>query len=438
MRRMKKGITFLFLAMSIFVLAGCQGEVKSEPAESKSAETKPADSKPTGSNPQELVILSDFGREVVEKELYWKEIFEPFEKKYNVQIKFETLAQTQDTFNKIDSEQKANNYTVDLLISHFGTMTEYLNEGYVEDSTVLEGEMNDRTFLRTFDGSTTLGGKRYFFPINSDVYLSYANKDAFDFLPVGLTKENVLEGKYTWEQFVAWGDAIGGKVHMKALPVKMLLYQIGGMALSNGGEFPKLNDAGNLKAWQDVIAMKKNIHPESATTSDSATMMAENTVYLSFELMAPLATAYKAAPAKYEVFPGPIGTTGKAGSIIGGHGIGIVKNAPNRELAEEFIKWFTAPEQIVHAALGTIPTIEEATLVLGDDPEEQVIKQGLETVKNANVEGLQMISTYTSWADVKGCYDVIYAGIMDNSITLDNLKQKLDEQQSVLESLLVQ
>jgi ABC-type glycerol-3-phosphate transport system substrate-binding protein len=198
-----------------------------------------------------------------------------------------------------------------------------------------------------------------------------------------------------------------------------------------------MNDAGNLKAWQDLIAMKDYVHPESATTSDSATLMANDSVYLSFELMTPLAQAYAAAPAKYEVFPGPLGTSGKAGSIIGGHGIGIVENAPNQDLAEEFIKWFTAPEQIIYASLGTIPTILEATEALGNDPEDIVIKKGLDTVANANVEGLQMIPEYTSWSDLKGAYDRTYAGIMDGSITLENLQAKLDEEQAYLESLKV-
>jgi multiple sugar transport system substrate-binding protein len=384
-----------------------------------------------------LVIYSDFGREVVEKELYQSEIFDAFEEEHNVDIQFETLAQAEDTFNKIDTEQKADNFTIDLLISHFGTMADYINAGYVQTVDDLEDEMDDRTFLSTFDGSTNDGGNRYFFPINSDVYLSYANKDAFDNLPTGLTKEDILAGDYTWEDYAAWGAELGANsIHMKALPLKMLTYQIGGMALSNGGSYPAFDDAGNLKAWQDVIAMKDYIHPESATTSDSATLMADESVMLSFELMAPLATAYSSAPAKYEVFPGPKGTSGKAGSIIGGHGIGIVEGAPHQEMAEEFIKWFTAPEQIVDAALGTIPTIEEATAALTDDPADLVIKQGLETVKNANVEGLQMISDYTSWSEVKAVYDSVYTGIMDGSITLDNLAATLTQKQADLDALL--
>jgi multiple sugar transport system substrate-binding protein len=387
------------------------------------------------------VILSDFGREVIEKETYRTEIFDAFEEEHNVKISFETLAQAEDTFNKIDTEQKAENYTVDLLISHYGTMSDYISEGYMQEVDDLEDEMDDRTFLQTFNGSTNSDGNRYFFPINSDVYLSYARKEAFDTLPTGLTKDEILAGDYTWADFIAWADEIGDhSVHIKGQATSMLLYEVGGMALSNGGAFPVLNDTGNLKAWQDIIALYEDgsIAPESLTSNVSNEHMvnAESGVKLAFELMAPLATAVSQSPAAFEIFPGPQGTSGKAGSIIGGHGIGIVNNAPNQELAEEFIKWFTAPEQIVHAALGTIPTIEEASEALGNDPEDEVIRQGLQTVANANVEGLQMISSYTSWSEVKGVYDTVFTGIMNGTITNANIEATLDDQQDELEDLL--
>ena len=409
---MKKLFALMFIALSVVALVGCKKD------------------------PVELVIYSDFAREVAEKETYRNEIFEAFEKENNVIIRFETLAQAEDTFNKVDSEQKAGNHTIDLLISHYGTMEDYISAGYMENVSALEDELDDRTFLSAFDGSTVSNGNRYFFPINSDVYLSYAIKSAFDTLPTGLTKADILAGNYTWEDYAAWAAAIGGNSTMlKGEPLKQLLYQVGGMALSNGGTFPNLNDAGNLKAWQDIISMKANIHPESATTLDSSAMMASGSVVLAFDLMTPIANAVNAAPARYEVFPGPQGSSGKAGSIAGGHGIGIVKNAPHKELAEKFIEWFTAPEQIIYAALGTIPTLAEATAELSDDPSDIVIKQGLETLKNANVEGLQMISEFSSWSSVKETYDRIFSGIMSGTITLDNLQSKLDEEQAILTGL---
>lgn len=409
---MKKLFAMMFVALVAVILVGCKND------------------------PKELVIYSDFAREVAEKETYRNEIFEAFEEENNVVIRFETLAQAEDTYNKIDTEQKSSNHTVDLLISHYGTMEDYISAGYMQDVSTLEDDMDDRNFLSAFDGSTVSVGKRYFFPVNSDVYLSYANKTAFNTLPTGLTKEEILAGNYTWEDFAAWAEAIGGNATMiKGEPLKQLLYQIGGMALANGGTFPNLNDSGNLKAWQDVISMKSYIHPESATTLDSSSMMASGSVVLAFDLMTPIANAVNAAPARYEVFPGPKGTSGKAGSIAGGHGIGIVKNAPNQELAEKFIKWYTAPEQIVYAALGTIPTLAEATTQLSNDPSDVVIKQGLETLKNANVEGLQMISEYTSWSSLKETYDRIFSGIMAGTITNANLQTKLNEEQAILVSL---
>jgi multiple sugar transport system substrate-binding protein len=409
---MKKILSIFLIAIAAVVLSAC------------------------GEQERELVIISDFAREVSEKEIYQNEIFAAFEAEHNVSIRFETTSQAAETFDKLDTEQRAGNHTVDLVISHFGNMVSYLNAGYIEDSSALERAMSDRTFLTTFDGTTKVGNTRYFFPINSDVYLTYANVEAFDYLPDGLTRQQVLDGNYTWDQFVAWANNMPGtRVFFKGSPNGQLLYQVAGKALAHGGTFPNLNDAGNQQAWANVYAMKDAIHPESLTNVTSEQLMANGSTLLAFELMAPLATAYSAAPARYEVFPGPKGMTGSAGSIIGGHGIGVAKNAPNRELAEEFIKWFTAPEQIIYAALGTIPTIQEASAALGNEPRDVVLRKGLETVANARVEGLQMIPEFTDWSALKGTYDRIFEEILDGRINSTNLLARLNEEQAILESL---
>ena len=110
-------------------------------------------------------------------------------------------------------------------------MEDYISAGYMENVSALEDQLDDRTFLSAFDGSTVSNGNRYFFPINSDVYLSYANKSAFDTLPAGLTKAEILAGNYTWEDYAAWAAAIGGNSTMlKGEPLKQLIYQVGGMA----------------------------------------------------------------------------------------------------------------------------------------------------------------------------------------------------------------
>ncbi len=410
---MKKLFTAFVLVLGIFLIVGC-GEREETP---------------------ELVIVSNFGSQVAEQELYRQELFAPFEEEHNVEIRFEQLGHS-DAFNKIDVEQQTGEHTVDLLISHFGNMIYYLEEDYMLDVSQLEADMDDRTFITTFDANTHMNDTRYFFPINADVYVTIANLDALDDLPGDLTEADLEAGNYTWDDYVEWGNNMEGhKVFMKALPDGQLLYQIGGMALSHGGTFPKMDDAGNIRAWEQVLAMKDAIHPESINNAAGEGLLLDDSVYLAFEHMAVVASTYATAPAKYGVYPGPLGDDGKAGSIAGGHGVGIVNNAPNQELAEKFIEFMTSEAKIRHAALGTIPTIEEAEL--GDDPEDFVLEIALDTIANANVEGLQMIPDYSDFSAVKGVYDDIYEGIMDGSIDEENLVAKLEEAQSDLEDLYI-
>lgn len=412
MKRLLFVLVLLMIAVA-FVMAGGQGE----------------------DDTKELVIASVFASEVAEQELYQNKLFEPFEEKHDVEIRFEQLDHS-DILNKIDVEQQSGKHTVDLVIEHFGNMIFYLEEGYVVDLSDLKTEMENRTFIDTFDANTHKDGNPYFFPINADVYVTIANTDAFEGLPQGLSEEDVATGNYTWDDYVEWGNNMEGKkVFMKAEPNNQLTYQIGGMALSHGGDYPKMNDAGNIKAWEDVLAMKDSIHPESINNASAESLMGDNSVYLAFDHMAVVSSTYSTAPAKYEVLPGPKGDTGSAGSIAGGHGIGIVKNAPDRDLAEEFIKFITAEDKIRHTALGTIPTIKEAQL--GDAPEDDVLQTAYDTIANANVEGLQMIPEYSDWSSVKSVYDNVYQDIMDGTITESNLESKLDEAQSDLNDIYI-
>lgn len=409
---MKKFFSILLVVLSFSLLAACGGE-----------ETP------------ELVIASVYASEVAEQELYEEELFAPFEEEHGVTIRFEQL-ESSDVQDKLEVERDSEEYTVDLVIEHFGNMVTYLDEGYMQDISDLESSMDDRTFIDAFDTNTHMDGDRYFFPVNADVYITIANADAFDDLPTGLSEEDILAGDYTWDDYVAWGNNLEGtKVFMKAAPENQLTYQIGGMALSHGGEYPVMNDSGNVAAWQDVIDMKDSIHPESKNNASATQLMGDNSTFLAFEHMAVVSTIYTAAPAKYEVFPGPEGSSGKAGSIAAGHGIGIVENAPNQDLAEDFIEFVTSPEKSRHLALGTIPTIEEAEL--GEGAEDEVLEIALSTIANANVEGLQMIGDYSDWSSVKAVYDSVYDGIMDESITSSNLRDELDDMQDDLDDLLV-
>lgn len=390
-----------------------------------------------------LVILSAFAREVAELEVYQKEIFQPFEEKYNVNIEFTAYKEVGALYDKIDTEQKAGNVVTNILIAHYSDMVNYIgNNDYMLSLNDLEAELTDRTFSTAFDSSTNLNGTRYFFPINTDVYLSIARNEAFDNLPSAVSEADVLSGNYTWDDFVAWNDGTNVKTAMKGQAGRLIIYQIGGMALSHTnsipGTFPALNTEANQQAWSDIFSLYKKgaIHPQSTTISSTQELLESGAIQVAFEHLSVVGLTYDGAPAQFKVFPGPKGSSGKAGTIAGGHGIGIVKGSPNQDLAVEFVKWMTSKEKIIHAALGSIPPLKEATESLGSSPGDEVIAQGIATVANANVEGLQMIPDYTEWGGVKGVSDAVFAELMAGKFSTEQqLFDRLDEAQASLEKL---
>jgi len=430
---MKKLLLFAVIALIALSFSGCNE------ATTASADTT------TQQEHRTLVISSSFVREVYEKEEYQDYIFDAFEEAHNCTIQLDVYSETGALFDKIKTEQESNNIVTDLLIAHYSDMVNYIDgNDYVLDLSNLETEMSDRTFSDAFNSSTNRGDSRYFFPINTDLYLSIANVDAFNYLPSGLTEEDVLAGNYTWTDFVNWVDGDHVKTAILGQAAKMIIYQIGGMALSHTdtieGTFPGLNTDANKRAWSDILEMylKGGIHPESANIADLSGLLQNGSIQLAFTHMNQVSTVYTNAPAQFKVFPGPKGESGKAGTIIGGHGIGIIKGSDNEDLAREFIKWMTAPEQIVHAALGSVPPLAEATSALGNTPKDEIIKMGIATISSANVEGLQMIPEYTEWGAVKGCSDAVFAAILDGTITTQTeLYAMLDAQQAALEALKV-
>ncbi len=399
----------------------------------------------SGSNdePTTLVIASSFAREVTEKEIYQNEIFAPFEEAHNVEIVFNTYSEVGSLYDKIDTEQESGEIVTDLVIAHYSDMVNYIgNNDYMVGLGSLENEMTDRTFSDAFDSSTNKDGERYFFPINTDVYLSIARNEAFDYLPDGLTEEEVLAGDYTWDDFVNWCDGTNVKTAIKGQSGSLIIYQIGGMALSHTdtipGTFPALNTAANVTAWNDILELynKGAIHPQSTTINSTQELLESGAIQIAFEHLSVVGLTYEGAPAQFKVFPGPKGDSGKAGTIAGGHGIGIVKGSENQELAQEFIKWMTDKEQIVYAALGSIPPLVEATQALGDSPADQVVAMGIETIANANVEGLQMIPDYIEWGGVKAVSDAVFAELMNGDFDSEAaLLARLNEAQAELDAL---
>ncbi len=368
-----------------------------------------------------------------EQQYIREEVLPAFEEATGIEVELEVLA-GDDMVKLMTSQKDSDEWTTDILMTHSGDMPRYISNEFVQPMDELIGGL-DITILEAFNDSTKMDGSTYYIPISADVYLLIANKKAMDYLPEGVALETI-----TWEQYKDWAiamaDAEGPKVSFPAEPVKATLYQMGGICLSYGGGFPEINSDGMKMAWGLVGEMMaaNAIVETSFNYSNPVDMMKSEEAWLSFYHMVPVGQIYASAPAKYEIAPAPAGPNGN-GTIAGAWGIGITAGTPKAEAAKEFVKFLTSTEILYKIAAGTggfIPPVEEVIAELGDEPRDQIMKKGLETLNNGIPSGVPA-SLYTDWGAVKSVYDTVFKSMWENDGAYTD--EFLDEQQSALEAL---
>lgn len=391
-----------------------------------------------GSSDKEVLkIQSGLWSKPEEQQYIRENIIPAFEAEYDVEVEFEVVAAT-DIKSSLEAQKGSGKWTSDLVIIHSGDMPMFISEGYIKDITDVK-EGLDVTFLDAFNESTQVDGKDYFLPISADVYLVIANKDALQYLPAGVNEDL---SNITWDNYVDWANAIAEgegtpKTFFPAKTVASVVYQLGGIGLSYGGSFPEFSSDGALQAWEQVLAMRDAIHPDSYGAGDPAAAMKDESSWLSFHHMGPVGDAYQSAPAKFVVAPAPAGPAGN-GSIAGAWGLGITEGSDNAELAAKFMEYFTSAEVLYDAATGVggmIPPVVEVVDQLGASAGDKVISKGLETLENGVVSGVPG-SEYTDWGAVKAVYDEVFAGVWEKDITsTSDLQAALAKAQADLEAL---
>jgi multiple sugar transport system substrate-binding protein len=404
--------TILILSLVLTMAVGCSPSDEAE-------ETK------------SLKVTSGLWSRPEEQQFIREEILPGFEEEFNVKVELEVI----DNIEKVMEAQKASDeWTTDVVMTHSGTMPLYIANEYVQPLDSVKDSL-DITFMDAFESATTQDGKTYYLPISADVYLLIANQKALPYLPDGADVT-----KLTWEEYKDWAiniaDAEGAKVSFPLMPIKASQYQVGGIGLSYGSEFPMINSPGMLSAWELLGEMVKNnaILETSFNYDNPVEQMKSEEAWLTFYHMVPVGDIYSSAPAKYVVAAAPAGPNGN-GSIAGAWGVGITAGTNNKDVAEDFIKYLARPEVLYEVAAGTggfIPPVNEVIAQLGEEPKDIIMKKGLDTLENGVVSGVPA-SEYTDWGAVKSVFDTVFQEMWDNDGEL--AKAFLDEQQKELEKL---
>lgn len=450
---MKKCLAVLLTAsMVMTALAGCgsnnsqtsdktdsaepavEEQVAETQEEVQEEEQEPAAAEITST---ELNVLYSGTPEVAEKEYLMNEYFKGFEDEYGVKVNVDFVTQA-DAITKIQTEQESGNIVTDVIYADTANMAPYVNGGWMEDITELVNGTGS-TYTSMFDETTNKDGKRYFVPNSFDVYVLIANVKALDYLPDGLTREDVEAG-ITWEQYADWAVAIAegegeGKTMMPAnLTGSQLLYPMAGMSLAYGGGFPEFTSDGFKAALSVIaeIAAADGFYAEQDQYTAVTEPMDSGDVWLAFSHMAPAGTSYNAAPNNFVIGAAPTGSAG-AGSTSGAWCYGIQKGAEHFDLAQAFIEYVARPEvnyDFCSNYGGALSPIEEVGNILSDD--DVVMQAGINVLGTAIVSGVPS-TEYSDWNAVKLLYGDIFNEILSSKeVPSDDY---LAEKEAALESL---
>jgi len=364
-----------------------------------------------------LVVLSRLWAPPHEKQFVIEEILGPFEKEQGCSIDFQTL--DDDALLKRMAVQKATGHvSVDTVIVYVSRMREWVDSGYVADLSPHAGLWDDRTFTKGFSNMTVFEGRQYFLPIGADDYLLCANRNALKYLP-----QEARLADLTWEQLADWALAISegegeGKFAFCGVAQKMLTYQLSASILSFGGGFPDIASPAAVRAWKLFVRMRTGFAPTIRTYDSAVPAMKRGEAWLTVTHSARVGEIYSSNPVKFLVAPPPRGPAGR-GSVAGVSGLALVNGCPHPYLAVKFLEYMTRPAVQLKLARGTggfIPTVSEATALLDNRHEDEVIRHAIAVLEDGV---LAYIPTYRNWAGVKQAYDDAFHKLVLESGQLD-------------------
>lgn len=427
-------IQILSLALVVSLFASCKVTPTPKATPTLDANTLEETTEPTDKITS-IKVTSGLWTTPEEQE-YIKEVLLPrFKEESGISVNLEIMDGEQ-IIKSVEAQKTKDEWKTDIFVTHTSDMPTFIMSGYVQPIESVLSTLNI-TILDAFNEAISHSDNTYYIPISADVYLLVFNNKAIDYLPADTAIDSI-----TWEQYKNWALAIRKETHkakviMPAAALTSMIYQIGGIALSYGADFPEVNTHSVEKALTLIGEMIKHdtIVSSSFEYATAYELMTTEKAWLSFAHMIQAEKIYASSPEDYTVVSAPMGTLG-TGSIASAWGIGISTGTTKLAGAEKFIEFITRPDILYDISANTggyIPPIEEVLPMLGSSPMDVVIREGIYTLQS-NVTHSVPSSLYTDWVAIKTIYDDIFAKLWADAGIVDSTY--LDEKQEELDSLL--
>ncbi|HDD26383.1 MAG TPA: extracellular solute-binding protein [Acidilobales archaeon] len=297
------------------------------------------------------------------------ELLKEFAKETGIQAEFVAISY-EDLATRIESEEASGKVTISVIGDLHGGLDLFASKGWLEDLSKF-GALSGRTFPKVLEDYSKMHGIKAYVPWMTATYVMVINKKAFDYLPEGLTKDDVIKGtsKWTYDAFLAWAKKLyeetgSAKVGFPAGPKGLFVRFLHGYLYPafTGAQVKNFDSDDAVKMWEWLKELWKYVHPSSTTWDAMADPLLREDVWIAWDHTARIKDAIVQRPDDFIVVPVPAGPKGR-GFILVIAGLAIPKGAPNQDQAWKLIDYLTRPETQVKVLekVGFFPTVSEAT-----------------------------------------------------------------------------
>lgn len=367
---MKKTVLSLFLVGVLafaIVASGCVSKEETTPTTSE---------QPKETTPAKLIWVSTQLNPPEERAFVQEVLLSEFKKETGIDVGFIAISYA-DLATRLEAEVSTGKVTIDVIGELHGGLDYFNSKGWLMDLSNMPA-LSGRTFISTFEKYAAIGGKKVYVPWMSATYVMVINKKAFDYLPDGLTKEDVMKGteEWTYDAFLAWAkklkEATGSpQVGFPAGPKGLFVRFLHGYIYPayTGYQAKAFDSPEAVTMWNYLKNLWPYVHPASTTWDAMSDPLLKGEVLIAWDHTARIKNAIETRPDDFVVVPVPRGPEGR-GFILVVAGLAIPQNAPNPDAAWKLIDYLTKPETQVKVLekVGFFPTVKEASGALPEGP----------------------------------------------------------------------
>lgn len=430
---MKRLFGLLLVVVMVFgvVASGCisgGGETASETGTSKTT---------TAAEKVTLTWLSTQLNPPEERAFVQQTLLKGFTDETGINVNFVPVSYT-DMVTRLEAEEKTGKVTIDVVGDLHGGMDYMASKGWLMDLSGMP-KLEGRTFIGTFEKYSVINGKKVYVPWMSATYVMVVNKEAFKYLPDGLTEDDVMKGtdKWTYDAFLAWAkklkDSTGQpQVGFPAGPKGLFVRFLHGYIYPSytGYQAKEFDSPDAVTMWNYLKELWPYVHPSSTTWDAMSDPLLKGEVLIAWDHTARIKDAITTKPDQFVVVPVPRGPKGR-GFIVVLAGLAIPNNAPHKDEAWKLIDYLTKPETQIKVLekVGFFPTVKEASGKLPEGP-LKILAEGVTAQSSTSDALVAMIPNLGSkGGDFKDIYRTAFERIVlngeDPAKVTSELKPKL-------------